>query len=155
MFPATNKILYGISGALNSGSTLYINPTSGVGTNLGESNYTDFKGMAIHPVTNQIYGVRSDIFGSEIYRINAQSGDAYSLLSLTTPDLYSIAFNNNSELYGTYSNGEIRKIDLETGEDSLVSSTAVFPLAITFNPSNNELWGSYRRGFGSPKDLIS
>ena len=49
MFPASNKILYGISGLTNSGNTLYINTNTGVGTNLGESNYTNFLGMAIHP----------------------------------------------------------------------------------------------------------
>ncbi len=154
MYPASNKILYGISGTVNSGNTLYINTVSGVGTNIGLSNYTDFKGMAIHPLTNQIYVIRSNTFGSEIFRINAQSGDAYLFVSLTTPNLYSIAFDKNSDLYGTFSNGEIRKINLETGIDSLVSSTLIFPIAVTFNPISNELWGSYRLLIGSPKDLI-
>jgi hypothetical protein len=154
MYPASSKILYGISGLQNSGNTLYINTNTGVGTNLGESNYTNFLGMAIHPVTNQIYGVISNPIGSDIYRINAQLGDAYYLTSLATPNLYSLAFDNNEQLYGTFTNGEIRKINLETGKDSLVSSTPIFPLAITFNPANNELWGSFRKGFGLPKDLL-
>ena len=154
MFPAVNQILYGISGLTNSGNTLYINTATGVGTNLGESNYTNFLGMAIHPETNLIYGVISNAFGSEIYRINAQLGDAYLLVSLKTPNLYSIAFDNNAELYGTSTTGEISKINLETGEVSLVSLTPIFPIAITFNPNNNELWGSFRKGFGSPKDLL-
>ena len=154
MLPANNKILYGISGLQNAGNTLYINTASGVGTNIGISNYTNIIGMTIHPVTNQIYGISSNSIGSEIYRINAQSGDAYSFISLATPNLYSIAFDKNSDLYGTFRNGEIRKINLETGEDSLVSSTLIFPLAISFNPISNELWGSYRLFIGSPKDLI-
>ena len=81
-------------------------------------------------------------------------GDAYLLVRLETPNLFSIAFDNNAELYGTSTTGEISKINLETGEVSLVSLTPIFPLAITFNPINNELWGSFRKGFGSPKDLL-
>ena len=72
MFSAVNNNLYALSGAQNNSQTVYVDRLTGTGTNLGNSNYADFVSMAIHPFTNQIFGVRTGSLGSTLYRVNGQ-----------------------------------------------------------------------------------
>ena len=146
--------LFALSGSQNNGNTAILDKTTGTGTNIGYSNYSDFTSIAINPNTNQIYGLRSSTISSSLYRVNADSGDAYLLSDLDLPDLQSIAFDTLGNLFATSTGADIYSIDTTTFVDSLVVTMPVSRVTIAFNPLNNELWGSVRNPVGSPKDRI-
>ncbi|HEX7357921.1 MAG TPA: FlgD immunoglobulin-like domain containing protein, partial [Ignavibacteriaceae bacterium] len=154
MFAAVNNNLYALSGAQNNNQTVYIDKITGAGTNLGNSNYSDFVCMAIHPFTNQIYGVRTNSVGSTLYRVNGQLGDAYYHKDLDLPNILSIAFDNSGNLYATNTSNELFQIDSLAGTSTLISTMQTARVAIAFNPLNNELWGSVKNPIGTPKDRI-
>jgi hypothetical protein len=154
MFSAVNNNLYALSGAQNNSQTVYVDKLTGTGTNLGNSNYADFVSMAIHPFTNQIYGVRTGSLGSTLYRVNGQLGDGYYYKDVDLPNIFSIAFDNSGNLYATTNANQLYQIDSLSGSSTLVSTMQTTRVAIAFNPLNNVLWGSVRNPTGTPKDRI-
>ncbi len=154
MVPADGLKLYAISGLQNSGQSLTINKTTGAGTNIGPSNYTDLIGIAIHPVTKQIYSIRSSAAGSTLLRLNANSGDAYPLYSYPLPSLYSIAFDSSGTLYGVLTAGQVYTLDLEDGSYNQITTIPCQRISIRFNPQTNDLWGTVKNFLGNPKDQI-
>lgn len=154
MFSAMSRNLYSLSGSQNNSETVYINKLTGVGTNLGNSNYSDFVYMAVHPFTNQIFGIRTNAVGSTLYRVNGQLGDAYYYKDIDLPNILSIAFDNSGNLYAATTANQLYQIDSLTGNSSLVSTMQASRIAIAFNPLNNELWGSVKNPTGTPKDRI-
>ena len=154
MLPAVGQQLYAISGPQNSGQVLTINKSTGVGTNLGSSNYTDLLAMAIDPSTNQVYAVRSSVAGSTILRVNADQGDAYPLYQLPIPEIFSIAFDSSGALYGLLRNGQLYTIDLEDGTYNLITTVECQRISMRFHPQTNELWGTVKNFLGNPKDQL-
>ena len=154
MVPASGQQLYGISGSQNNGEALTINKATGVGTNIGFTNFTDLIGMAIHPITNRIYAIRSSVGGSTLLRLNADQGDAYALYEFPLPELYSIAFDSGANLYGALRNGDLYQIDLSNGSYSLVTTIEAERISIRFSPQTNELWGTVKNFLGNPKDQL-
>ena len=154
MSVAADLSLYALSGLQNGGETVFIDKTTGLGNNLGNSNYTDFVGMAVHPVSNQIYAVRTDALNSQLYRVNGQTGDAYFLKFIDLPNILSIAFDNTGSIFATTTVNEIYQIDFASGSSSLVSTLPTTRVSIAFNPLDNQLWGSVRNPVGTPKDRI-
>jgi hypothetical protein len=146
--------VFGLTGAQNSGQTARIDKTTGVAENIGSSNYTDFISLAINPITNQIYGLRSNSIGSTIYRVNADSGDAYYLKDINVVDLFSIAYDTLGHLYATTTGFELLEIDTTTWIATVIDTLPVSRITLSFNPLNNELWGAVRNPVGSPKDRI-
>lgn len=154
MLPANGQQLYATSGTQNSGQVLTIDKTTGTGTNLGNSNYTDLLAMAIDPSTNQIYAVRSSVAGSTLLRLNADQGDAYPFYQFPLPELFSIAFDSSGDFYGLLKNGQLYSIDLEDGSYSLVTTVECERISMCFHPQTNELWGTVKNFLGNPKDQL-
>ncbi|MBK7629629.1 MAG: T9SS type A sorting domain-containing protein [Ignavibacteriales bacterium] len=154
MFTAVSNNLYGLSGSQNNNETVFIDKTTGTGTNLGNSNYSDFVYMAVHPFTNQIFGIRTNSVNSSLYRVNGQLGDAYFYQDLDLPNILSIAYDNTGNLFATTTSNELYQIDTLAGTSTLISTMQASRIAIAFNPLNNEIWGSVRNPIGTPKDRI-
>ncbi len=154
MIPATGLKIYAVSGVQNSGQTLTINKTTGAGTNIGSSNYTDLIGLAIHPETKVIYSIRSSVAGSTLLRLNADAGDAYPLYSYPLPELFSIAFDSSAKLFGVLKGGQVYELDIEDGSYSLVTTIPCQRISVKFSPQTNELWGTVKNFLGNPKDQI-
>lgn len=154
MYSAVSSNLYGLSGPQNNNETVYINKLTGTGANLGSSNYSDFVYMAIHPFTNQIFGVRTNSINSSLYRVNGQLGDAYFYQELDLPNILSIAYDNSGNLFATTTSNELYQIDSLSGTSTIISTMPTSRVAIAFNPLNNEIWGSVRNPIGTPKDRI-
>ncbi len=154
VFPADVNEFYAISGANNSGNLLNINPTTGAGTNLGPSLFTDILGLSINPKDQMMYGLRTSAISSEIVRVNGSLGDSYSLQTVNIPSLYSIAFDSSGQLYATTSANRIYSIDISDGSFDSVSTMPVSRVAITFNHINNELWGSIKSVVGAKDRII-
>jgi hypothetical protein len=154
MQPATDQKLYAVSGTQNSGQTLSINKSTGVGINIGSSNYTDLIGLAIHPETKIIYSIRSSAAGSTLLRLNSSAGDAYPLYSYPLPGLFSIAFDSSGTLYGVLTTGQVYTLNLENGSYTLVTTIPCQRISVRFHPQTNELWGTVKNFLGNPKDQL-
>lgn len=154
LLPAEDFSMYAVSGLQNGGQSVTINKSSGSGTNIGPSNYTDLIGLAIHPVTKVIYSVRSSVAGSTLLRLNSGAGDAYALYDFPLPELFSITFDSSGTLYGLLKGGQLYKLDLEDGSYTLITTVNCPRISVKFNPQTNELWGTVKNFLGNPKDQI-
>ncbi|MDZ7623158.1 MAG: hypothetical protein U5J96_01745 [Ignavibacteriaceae bacterium] len=74
-------IFYASSGGGNNGDMITIDRATGVGTTLGPSLYGEIRSLAVHPTNNVLYGLVTG-GSSEIVRVNADQGDAYTLFNL-------------------------------------------------------------------------
>lgn len=142
IFPASNNIIYASSGSSNEGNILSINPSTGAGTILGPSLFSEVTDIAIHPKTNISYGVTASGNNTSILRVNSLNGDAHKLLEVNLANPKSIAFDTSGTLYALLKNGRIHTVDLVTGSTNLVLDTNFTVASIAFNPLNNELWGT-------------
>ncbi len=154
MLPAADFNLYAVSGIQNSGQTVTVNKSTGTGTNIGPSNYTDLIGLAIHPVTKVIYSVRSSIAGSTLLRLNSGAGDAYPLYNYPLPEIFSIAFDSSGTLYGVLKGGQVYELSLKDGTYNLITTIPCQRISVKFHPQTNELWGTVKNFLGNPKDQI-
>ena len=68
--------------------------------------------------------------------------------------MIAIAFDTTGNLYGALETGEIYSIDLTDGTYLYKSTAQIELIAITFEPTTNDLWAAIKGGFGVPKDQI-
>ena len=150
--PALTNILYASAGAVENGNVLVVNKNNGIGSELGISNYEELSSLSINPITNIIYGISISSSETELVKVNALGGDAFTLYSLGK-DLIGIAFDTSGTLYGASSSGEIYTIDLSDGSYELVTTANISLAAITFNHLTNQMWAARKVGIGA-KDKI-
>lgn len=146
--PVVGQQLYAVSGSQNNGQLLYVDKSTGAGTNIGPTGFNELVNMTVDPSSEQLYGVIYTTLSSQIFRINAESGDAYLLANFDLPELFSIAFDTSGQLYGTTIPGELYSIDLSNQTLQLVNTLPLARVAIAFNPLNNQLWGSVKTPVG-------
>jgi hypothetical protein len=151
---AIEKTIYASSGSQNNGNIITINPNTGVGLIIGPSLFSELKGLAINPLDGIIYGVVAASGGSEIIRVNSESGDAYSLFQLNIPSPADIAFDTLGTLYGIGVNGELYTIDLSSGNATFIVDAIGNYSGITFHPRTNELWATSRAFIPPNKDAV-
>jgi hypothetical protein len=151
VIPSTD-IFYASSGGGNNGDMITIDRETGVGTTLGSSLFGEITSLAVNPNNDVLYGLVAA--GSNIVRVNADQGDAYTLFSLDIPALTGIDFDNTGTLYASNQNGNIYSIDLTNGDYTLVTTATIQLKAIAFNPTSNELWGAIYKTFGLGKDSL-
>ncbi len=153
--PGLDGKFYAVSGTNNNGNFVLLDETSGSGSNIGTTNFTDLIDVAINPKTGVAYGLRiPSLLESEIVRINAEAGDAYFYFSVPVPDLFSIAFDTSGAFYGIKKTGEIYSIDIPSGDTLFISKAQSTLLSFAFDPTNNDLYASVRNIIGTVKDRI-
>ena len=153
---ASENIFYSISNATlpDTGVTISLNKSTGVGTELGGSNYSDIRALTIDPETNIIYGIIPGGTSSDLLRVNASGGDAYKLYTLSGVGFaVGVAFDTSGTLYAATQAGGIYSVDLSNGTATQVVTTAPQLTAIAFDPTTNELWATPRLLVGQ-KDKI-
>ena len=152
--PAIEKIIYASSGLQNDGNIVTVNPVTGSGSMLGQSLFTEIKGLAINPLSGIIYGVASVAGSSVIVRVNSELGDSYSLFPVNIPSTADIAFDTLGNFYGIGVNGELYTIDLNTGFTTFLVDAIGSYSGITFHPQTNELWATSRSFTPPNKDAV-
>ncbi|MDO8550250.1 MAG: FlgD immunoglobulin-like domain containing protein, partial [Ignavibacteria bacterium] len=146
--------IYGSSGIQNNGEILTIDLSTGAGTLIGPSLFTEIKSISVDPKTNVVYGVVTNFFESQIVRINVEAGDSYTLFTVPVPDMYGISFDTSGVLYGATKEGHIYEIDF-AADTALFKDSIGAPISnIAFNPRTNELWASSYVTFGANKDRV-
>ncbi len=151
---AQNNMLYAASGSSDSGKILTINPTSGVGTNLGSSLYSAMNSISVNPKSGIIYGMTVTSLGTEFVRVNAVGGDSYNLFTVPQKDMTAVAFDTLGNLYAAARGGLIYSVNLESKTISKICSTKVQLTSVAFDPTTNQLYGTPYIVLGSTKDRI-
>ncbi|MEJ2193567.1 MAG: FlgD immunoglobulin-like domain containing protein [Ignavibacteriaceae bacterium] len=152
--PAVTGSLYSSTGIQGNGRILTVDKNTGSGTELGSSNFNELNSLAINPNTNIIYGISTGTSATELARVNATGGDAYTEYELDLGLMSSVAFDTSGTLYGSTRAGDIYTIDLSDGSYQNIVSASIEITSITFHPVTNELWASPRIVFGPTKDKI-
>lgn len=151
--PAFSNVLYAISNAADTGKTIWIDRATGVGTEIGSSNFSSISTAAIDPVTNIMYGVIPGTTSSDLVRINATGGDAYKLFTLNLGFLVAVACDTNGTVYVGTQAGGIYTVDINTGIYTQVTIANIQLTSLAFHPFTNELWATPRVVIGQ-KDKI-
>lgn len=160
MLQAFTGILYASSGSQNGGEVLTVDLSTGQGTPLGPSLFTEISKLSVHPVSNILMGLYSTANYSSIIRVNAGAGDAYELHHIDLPNLFGFAFNSSGVLYAADNSGMVYTIDLSNGNYTFVDTIKVggtTPLSINafaFDPTNGDLWVARRLIVGTGKDEV-
>lgn len=144
-------ILYAVSGAGNSPSSLYqVNTSTGAATLVGATGTSHVTGLAFNPLTGDLYGHRSDIFDSgdsQLLQINVNTG-ASTLIGTTGIQVPDMAFSSNGTLYAwgefepTFSfSDNLYTIDTSTAVATLVgfSNIGTSNTGLAFD-QNGALW---------------
>lgn len=140
--PVQAEVTYAVTGTQSGGSLLKINNTTGVAELIGPSGFSQLNGISIRPSTNQIYAVVTSSPSTLLYRVNAAQGDAYSVAPIPAPNIRSIAFDINDDLYCSSIDGKLYRYYFSTGDTDFVGNTGISSLfGISVNPVNRTLWG--------------
>lgn len=151
---AYTDIFYASTGTGNNGDILLVSRETGTGTTLGNSLFSEVKRLAANPTNNLLYGIVNSAGGTDIVRVNAGQGDAYSLYTLNLLSVSGIAFDTTGTLYVAQQNGDIYTVDLTNGNYTFVTHATSFINSIAFRPSDNTLWASLYKPVGLGKDSI-
>ncbi len=154
IIPAIEKTFYASSGSQNNGNLVTINPLTGLGSIIGQSLFSEVKGLAINPVNGIIYGLVAVSGVPEIIRVNSELGDAYKLFNVSIPSAADIAFDTSGTFYGIGVNGELYTINLINGDVTFVVDAVGSYSGITFHPQTNELWATSRAFTPPNKDAV-
>lgn len=93
-------VMYGITGAQNSNSTLYTIDTTTLATTLvGATGFSHMTGLAVNSVTGALYCHVSDLSGSGTAQINKSTG-AGSVIGSTGTQVSDLSFDTSGTLYG-------------------------------------------------------
>ena len=125
-----------------------------MGSIIGQSLFSEVKGLAINPINGIIYGVASVSGSTKILRVNSEFGDSYDLFDVNIPSLADIAFDTLGTFYGISVNGELYTIDLTNGDVTFVVDAIGSYSGITFHPQTNELWATSRAFIPPNKDAV-
>jgi M6 family metalloprotease-like protein len=151
--PAYADVLYASTGVVENGKILTVDRNSGAGNEVGLSNYEELSSLTIEPVSNVLYGISSDDSETELVKINALDGDAFTQYVLDIGSMNGIAFDASGTLYGATLSGDIYTIDLSNGSYTLITTANISLAAITINPLTNQLWAARKAVIGA-KDRI-
>jgi hypothetical protein len=140
--PAQVNTIYAVTGAQSNGILITINSSTGVGTSVGQTGYSQLNGLSVKPSNNELYATITSSPTTLLVRINSASGDAYPVSPIPIANLRSIAFDVNDLLYCSSTDGKLYNYDLSTGDTNFIGSTGIVNLfGMSVNPLNGTLWG--------------
>ncbi len=139
---ATAGVIYGITGNQSNGAFINIDKSTGAGSLIGISGYSDITSISIRPSDNIIFGITAGSVTSRLFRINSTLGDAYPYLDIPISGVRAIAFDTNNDLYCAVPSGFLYKYNIQTNDTQFVGNTSISNLyAIAINPINGQMWG--------------
>ncbi len=155
ILPASRNSIYGL-GELNT-ELLNINAQTGAGISLGSTSTKGLIGLSVNPEDGVLYALQDPFYSSDglssLHHLNAATGSAYYLFN-TDLALTSSAFDANGNLYGAAKDGKLYKINIETGDYSLIDSIGISISSITINPFNQQMWASVGLASTNGRDRI-
>jgi D-alanyl-D-alanine carboxypeptidase len=140
--PAALRTLYAVSGTDETGQLLVMNTTNGAARVVGPTQYGTIVSIAVHPRTGKLYGL-SQTPSPEIVQINPSTGEAWprSMLPFNSGLARGMAFTLEGESIVSLIDGRLYRVDLGSGDTTLLSRAGMGFSKIAVNPLNGELWG--------------
>jgi hypothetical protein len=139
--PVPTGVLYA---AMKNGDISEINLKNGLVSRVGSSGYGSIVAIRVNPTTHLLYGLVPSLFTS-LVKINSEGGDAYPVSTIPKQWLKGIAFRLDT-LYVGHPSGAIYRVNILSGEMTLVVSTSINISGLDFNPISGELWASGTKG---------
>jgi hypothetical protein len=149
--PALGNTIYSSTG---TGNVLTLNQVTGIGTEIGNSNYSSLTTIAVNPKTSLMFGIRNEANSARIVRINSLEGDAYTFDEIPFTNVTGASFDTTGMLFIALRTGFLYRYDVETKELTYHDSVKSALSTIAFNPKTNELWGGGYRAVGVGRDKI-
>lgn len=137
---AGSSLFYASSGFGDGGRLLTIDPLTGIGTLIGETGVPAMPGLAINS-NGQIFGT-SGYSHADLYQVDAASGAALRAANLDPLLVDAIAFDGDDNLYGVDFDVNLIRINVETGDTTIIGNIGVNISGLAFNPMDGTLWGS-------------
>lgn len=140
IFRAADTTLYAVTGQQSSGVFLKLDKYSGAGTLIGNTGYTEIRGVAIDRKYNYILGFNSSSTATTLLNINAKEGDAYPSLTIPLGEVYGMDYDKYGLLYLAKRDGKLYKF---SGYDTVyIGNTGITNLySIAINPLNGKMYG--------------
>lgn len=139
--PALAEKFYAVTGSQSNGAFLLINDSTGNGSEIGLTGFVDIRSIAIRKSDRIIFGCISGSVQSKLVRINSQQGDAYFTYNLPIPNIVTITFDLNDDLYCASQDGKLYKFRIESSDTTFIGNTGISNLyGLAINPLNRELW---------------
>ena len=141
-------VMYATSAAPTS--QLYtINTATGAATPIGATGISDIQGLAIRPISKELFGVVTSASNTTLYRVSIEQGDALFAATIPIGNMQTIVFSGGDTLYGGSLTGSLYRIDVSTGDTAFVGSAqGVAYSGLSFSPNTSVLWGSVRGFIG-------
>lgn len=141
------------SGTNNSGKILSINLTTGEGTEIGLSNFTNIGGLSIHPKSKRTYGFSNNSNSITIFVANGEQGDAHKLFDLPLINILGCAFDTSGNFYLVNRNGTLYSVDFINENYTIKDTINASLSSIAFHPKTNQLWAAQFAAVGT-RDYI-
>jgi hypothetical protein len=139
---ATTGLMYGVAGTQENGALVTINTSSGTGTTIGPTGYSQLTGLSIRKNSGQLYGTYSSSGNTPVVRVNAAGGDAFQVGVIPLSNVRAIAWDVNDVLYIGVTDGTLFRFNLSNNDTDLVGSTGITNMyGLSINPLNGQLWG--------------
>lgn len=134
----------------DAGSLVIVDLETGAGTLVGPTGISgEFSDRGVPALAVRLSGelYAMDIgASSNLYRIDAFTGNAtfVGATGLTSPP--AIAFNRKGALFAIDAEGDLYTVDRFTAAATFVGATGVYMKGMAFDPITGDLWGSDARG---------
>lgn len=142
--PASEGIIYAVTGRSANGVLLTLNPSTGTGASIGATGYSELTGVTIHPSSGELYGTIAGGASTKLVRIDAKSGAAHETVTMPVAQLRAIAFDGKADLYAArFTNGDLFRINPVTGDTTFIGETRLNLLSgLAINPVDGSLWAA-------------
>ncbi len=144
IFRAADSTLYAVTGQQSSGVILKLNKYSGTGTLIGNSGYSEIRGIVINKSNNIIQGFNSSSTETSMLFINSKEGDVYPANTIPLGDVYGMDYDFDGNLYCAKRDGNLFRHARYSNYDTAiyVGNTGISNLySIAINPLNGYMYG--------------
>lgn len=119
-----------------------VDRASGATTLIGPTGRAFISGLAVHPVTKELYATVPLSSGTDLYRVSSETGEALLATTIPVTRIRGIAFQPNGILLGVV-DGRLYEINASTGKATQIGLSADARYAgLSFNPFTNKLYAA-------------
>jgi hypothetical protein len=147
-------VMYSASGPTD-GSLYSVNTSTAAATLIGPHGLNEIQGLAIHPATHELWGIVLGVTESTLYRVAAAHGDALLKVTVPVANMRTIAFSESGTLYGATTSGGLYELDTETGDATLIGTSAGINYSgLSQSPTSQLFYASVRGVIGRDRIFI-
>jgi hypothetical protein len=109
---------------------------------IGSLSSVQLRGLAVHPLTGELYGATMSNSPTTLYRVCCASAYVVVAQKFPVANMRAIAFSPNGVLFGASTAGRLYRLDLATGDTiGIGTAPGVAYASIVFSPSG-KLWAA-------------